>query len=490
MTKQLEIVKHFPPVLSRFMRSNARRRGVRGPIGSGKSVGCSWELFDRAQAQRPSSEGIRRSRIAVVRNTYRELLDTTVKTWLEQFPERLWGAFNRQTMTHHIKLPKTPKEPGLDMEVMFRALDRPDDIKKLLSLELTMAWVNEAREIPFSIIQTLDDRVGRFPPASEEGCTYRGVIMDTNPPDEDSWWFRLAHNLDIRTGEPKEGVLEGWTFYDQPPGVIRAGTEWRTNPDAENLENLEANFYAERCQGRTDDHIKVFYANEYGFAVDGRPIYPEYQDSIHCQPCEPNRHKPIHIGLDFGLTPVAVFSQQLPGGRWIVFDELQSHDMGILRFCEWFGPMLRSKYGDFEKVITGDPAGSQRAQTDEHTVFEMLNGQGIPATPASTNDFDIRREAVATALSRMIDGKPGLVISPECRYLRKGMAGGYCYRRLNVPGRERFMDKPDKNEYSHAPEALQYALMGAGEARTVIPRPRHWDKPIEYPANHVSRGVV
>ena len=36
----------------------------------------------------------------------------------------------------------------LDLEVIFLALDRPEDVKKLLSLELTGIWINEAREIP------------------------------------------------------------------------------------------------------------------------------------------------------------------------------------------------------------------------------------------------------------------------------------------------------------------------------------------------------
>ncbi len=60
-------------------------------------------------------------------------------------------------MTHHIQV------DDVDMEVLFRALDRPDDAKKVLSLELTGAWVNEAREVPKGIIDALGDRTGRYP---------------------------------------------------------------------------------------------------------------------------------------------------------------------------------------------------------------------------------------------------------------------------------------------------------------------------------------
>jgi hypothetical protein len=73
-------------------------------------------------------------------------------------------------------------------------------------------------------------------------------------------------------------------------------------------------------------------------------------------------------------------------------------------------------------------------------------------------------------LSRLIDGEPGLIVHPRCRILRKAMAGGYHYRRVQVTGEERYRDQPDKNSYSHVAEAGQYMLVGAGEAKTLVKR--------------------
>ena len=99
------------------------------------------EIFRRACEQAPQQDGIRRTRFAIVRSTYRELQDTTLKTWLDWFPEDLGQSrLNRSEMTHLLRF------NDVECEVMFRALDRPDDVKKLLSLELTGAWINEARE--------------------------------------------------------------------------------------------------------------------------------------------------------------------------------------------------------------------------------------------------------------------------------------------------------------------------------------------------------
>jgi len=132
-TKPTLVRAVMPPTVSRFMRSNAPVRGIIGPVGSGKSTGCCWEVFRHAQEQTPGPDGKRRSRWAVIRNTYRELADTTVKTWLSWFPESLVGQFNRADMTHVVRA------GDVEAEVLFRALDRPQDISKLLSLELTGA---------------------------------------------------------------------------------------------------------------------------------------------------------------------------------------------------------------------------------------------------------------------------------------------------------------------------------------------------------------
>ena len=145
-------------VLKSFMKDETFFRGIRGPVGSGKSVGCCVEVFRRALQQKKAPDGIRKSRWAIIRNTNPQLRTTTIKTWLDWFPETDWGKFTWSVpYTHHIK------KGDIDLEVIFLALDRPEDVKKLLSLELTGIWINEAREIPKSIIDACTMRVGRYP---------------------------------------------------------------------------------------------------------------------------------------------------------------------------------------------------------------------------------------------------------------------------------------------------------------------------------------
>jgi hypothetical protein len=240
------------------------------------------------------------------------------------------------------------------------------------------------------------------------------------------------------------------------------------------LANLEPDYYLTRSYGKTPEYIRIYYCGQYGFVADGRPVFPEYVDALHAAnaPLEPTLGLPIDVGIDFGLTPAAVLTQRQANGSWIWFDELVSEDMGIMRFGEMLGPLLRGKYSGLTAQVWGDPSGSNRAQTDERTCFQILKQLGINARPAPSNDFTLRREALARPLSRIVDGKPGFQISPACKITRKGLAGGYRFRRLKVSGDERYHDAPEKNNYSHPVEGGCYALLGAGEGREITQGPK------------------
>jgi len=420
----------------------------------------------RAVEQKPDKKFKRRTRFVVVRNTYRELADTTLATWLQWFPEAQFGDFNRSEMAHRVT------KGDVECEVLFRALDRPQDVAKLLSLEITGAWVNEAKELPKGVIDVLGDRVGRFPAMRDGGPTWSGVIMDTNPPDNDHWWYRLA----------EDDRPEGWQFFAQPGGLMQQSGEWVPNPLAENVQNLPPDYYLTRKSGKTNDYIRVYYGGEYGFIQDGKPVYPEYIDSVHSsqQDIEPDPKLDLYVGVDFGLTPAAVMGQRSVLGQWRWVDELVTEDMGAVRFADLLGQRLRERYQGFKVRCYGDPAGDSRSQVDERTPFQVLQARGIEIVPAPTNDPLIRREAVAGACMRMIDGRPGLLVSPRCKVTRKGMAGGYHYKRMQIAGEERYHDVPNKNRFSHPCEGAQYMMLGAGEGRAIVAAPGK-STPIKYP---------
>ena len=461
------------PTVKTFMKDDSFFRGLRGPVGSGKSVSCCIEILRRALQQTPNEEGIRKSRWAVIRNTNPQLKTTTMKTWLDWFPEEEWGKFVFSVpFTHHIK------KGELDLEVIFLALDRPEDVKKLLSLELTGVWINEAREIPKSIVDACTMRVGRYPSMRDGGPSWYGVIADTNAPDTEHWWPILAGETvlpdHITKQEAKMLVKpDNWKFFNQPPAMNEIKNKrnelenYTSNEQAENIKNLTPNYYKNIIRGKTKSWIDVYVLNKLGLIEDGKPVYEAFRQDVHVAKGDLAiaDQIPMFIGIDFGLTPACVFGQRIRS-RWIIHDELVAEDMGIVKFTDLIRQQM-AQYGQERTwYIYGDPAGDFRVQTDESTPFQIMRGKGIMARPAPSNDVLIRLESVNATLTRMIEGQSGLLISKKCINLIKGFNGGYHYKRLQVSG-ERYDEKPNKNRFSHIHDALQYMLLGAGEGRNL-----------------------
>jgi hypothetical protein len=73
--------------------------------------------------------------------------------------------------------------------------------------------------------------------------------------------------------------------------------------------------------------------------------------------------------------------------------------------------------------------------------------------------------------------------------LRKGLQGGFHYRRMHIAGTERYTDEPDKNEFSHVVESAEYALLGGGERATMSTVPWDDDEDTREPQYAIMEGV-
>jgi len=463
--------------LREFMLSDIFVRGLRGPVGSGKTACCCVEVFRRAMQQAKAPDGKRYSRWAIVRNSYPELRTTTIKTWLDWFPEDQFGkmTWHPTPYCHHIKMGE------LDMEVWFIALDKPDDVKKLLSLELTGAFINEAREVSKTIIDGITMRVGRYPSRRIGGPSWYGIIMDTNAPDDEHWWPVMAGETpipDYLTEDEARMMVkpEDWIFFNQPGALkpLRKDDKivgYKPNPDAENVQNLPPDYYEKIITGKDQSWINVYVLNQLGAIRSGKVIYPNFVKDVHVakEELEVLDSIPLAIGLDFGLTPCAIICQPLRG-IWRIMREVIGNDIGAANFAMTLKAILSTDFPGLSYRIWGDPTGDNRSQNSEdrnHTPFRIFAARGLSVVAAPTNDPVIRVESVKQILDRMVVGRPAMVIDPRCRVLIKGFEDSYCYRRLQVSG-ERYADEPDKNKFSHVHDALQYVAVGMGEGRELL----------------------
>jgi hypothetical protein len=510
------------PTAVDFHASEAVVRGYLGPVGNGKSVACIKEIVRLAQDQYPNEDGIRKTRWAITRNTTLELRSTTLNTWKQWLPEEMCPITNHPMI---IAKCKQPLNDGTHMqfEVYFLALDRDEDVKKLLSLELTGMFINEAREMSYAVVKGGRERIGRYPSVIDgyqdnpekdykaprwtqedldndptlqkeqlgryKPCKRKSLIMDTNPPDDDHWWYQLAeegclrstpaHTKDFAISET-ERIFE--FFRGTAPLIKQPNGTYEPNPHAENIDHLPGGYqyYMDMIAGNDEDHINVMVLGNYGHMKTGKPVYPEYNDRLHCPETGiiPIKGIPIAMGWDFGLTPSCVIGQLTDLGQVLIHDELFSEDMGVRQFArDVVKPILATKYKGFEVLFSlGDPSGSARGESEAKSAIGILNDEyvhnddgdiivpldmGFVTEGAPTNDPTARLDSVKGFLTRLVDGGyPAYVLNKSCKYLRKGKMGGYKYKKIQLSGESRYNLKPDKNIFSHPADAEQYLTCG------------------------------
>ena len=428
-------------------------RVIMGPYGSGKSTWAIHEIIRRTCAMpRWSDGGRRRSRWAIVRNTSGELQSTTLQTWLAWFGD-LGDIHKRQKPILTYEHTFNDGNGVIEIELLFMALDRPDDVRKVKSLELTGCYLNELSEIPQAALAHMKGRVNRYP--SHTFCHepyWAGIIADTNPPEDDHWIFK----------DFEEKQLESYRMIKQPPGLIKDEDGfWKRNPNADNAANLPFDYYLKLAEGQTEEFVKVFCLGHYGSVGFGKKVFLEFNSDLHAvDTLQAIQGDPLYIAWDFGLTPACVVTQLSPRGQLLILKEYVGDGMGIRTFAETIvmpGIARDFTYCKVGKSV-GDPAGNARNEImEEMSCIGELNSMGIETIAARTNDIEPRLGAIRFFLNRMVDGKPAFLINrKECPTLYKGFVKDYIYMRVAVAGEERYKDKPHKNMASHPMDALGY----------------------------------
>jgi hypothetical protein len=299
----------------------------------------------------------------------------------------------------------------------------------------------------------MDGRIGRYPSQRDGGASWYGIIMDTNPPDEDSYLYKMFEKIRPDT----------WEMFKQPSGL---------SLHAENVTHLPKKYYVNLAKGKDDMYKRIYIHGQYGYLVSGKPVFQSFNDTIHVAPhiLEPLPGLDVILGFDFGLQPACSIGQITPLGQLRILDELVSDGMGLRQFCEnQLLPLLRRKYFGMNVMGYGDPSGTSRMPTDESTCFEILQGPEIGlrnVVPAPTNAIMPRVGAVENFLNKMYKGEPSFVLSPNCHFLRKAMNGAYHYEKEPKSLGEEYKMMPVKNFASHISDSLQMLCMYIAEKET------------------------
>jgi hypothetical protein len=177
----MDLSYEAPPICATFMKSDAFGRLIAGPVGSGKTTACVIELLRRAINQTPAADGYRYTRFAIVRQTLKQLKDTVLKdcqSWLKGGI----GYWKVSENTFHVEF------DDVKSEWIFIPLENSEDQARLLSMQLTSAWLSECIEMDISVLGPISGRLGRYPSGAQGTPTWFGWIADTNFPTEMTPW--------------------------------------------------------------------------------------------------------------------------------------------------------------------------------------------------------------------------------------------------------------------------------------------------------------
>lgn len=479
-----------PPILREFIKDY--RPGelfydwVVGPVGSGKTTAIFFKLIYMAKLQAKGPDGIRRSRAVIVRNTMPQLKDTTLASWNTWFVDGVAGEWIATSSKFILRF------GDVECEVLFRPLDTPDDVARVLSLELTFAIIDEFVQIPRVIVDALSGRLGRYPSAKDGGATNFGMWGSSNPDTEDNWWYGYLHDRKVcrryrpSLGDDDADRMANWlteedqfgatldrnaTYFKQPSGLSK---------EAENLDHLlqtsetlalplgdpkriaqGRTYYSNITKGKSEAWVKQFVEAEWGYSISGQPVVPSFKPQRHIvKKLLFNPNLPLVIGLDPGIQGSAcIFGQETLEGRLNVLGELVQVGYGADRLIrERVKPYIRHYFPDAHVIIAPDPAAANRTQTDEKTVVDRFRlAFGRENVKAETNNrFPLRLDAIEHFTTRLCPLGETLAIDEEmCPTLIRALKGGWRYaidvKKAAVKGAI-----PEKNQYSHPGDAFGY----------------------------------
>lgn len=416
-----------------------------GPIGGGKTTGIILLLLLIAHRQAPDANGIRKTRYGVARNTRPQLRDSVLKSVFDWLPPNgntiIWMESD---MTLKLRF-DLEDGTAVHSEWLFRALDDERDAQRLLSVEYTVVWLSEFREIPQALLTDVLSRTGRYPASSEGGPTWRGVLAESNMPVRGSDWHRYLE-LEL----PKVAAR-----YIQPSGI---------GPDAENIQYLVPDYYSVLMEGATPGWIQAHILSEYPDSLDGRAVYASTFNHAHhvsktrLVPIGRGQlASPILMGVDQGRSPAAVFSQVQHDGRLNVLSEVAAANVSMQTFgLNFLAPHVAQFYPGMPILAIIDPAGTYKGQANDQTPAEALQAVGFRVIPAPTNIIARRLGAVDNLLMRF----NGILIDPECRQLINGMAADY---KFAIKKSGEMNDVPEKlHPISDLQDGLQYICLVAG----------------------------
>jgi hypothetical protein len=278
------------------------------------------------------------------------------------------------------------------------------------------------------------------------GCTWYGVIAESNSFSEDSPWYDQLE-LDLP---------ENWGYIVQPGA---------RDPDADWLQYLPPDYYEDLILSNPESWVDQYVDNQVGPSLSGQAVFARsFDHDFHVTDKElyPDYTRPFIIGLDTGRQPASVIGQLDMRGRMMIYSSLWAENKGMELFLtEDVRPHLNEKYKGGKFFVAVDPAARQRSQIGEESVYEAIRRLGFSVVLAPSNNIAPRLRAVERYMSLQIGGKAGFLIDSNWNNdLLRALQHEYRYKRMKD---KELHEIPEKSHpASDLADALQYLCLSAG----------------------------
>lgn len=478
------------PVAQAFINDPTPTDVIMGPLGAGKTTACVFKRITAATwapiAWHPEDgKPTRMCRWIVLRDTFRSTEKTVLESWKQWFPKSYPGSNsaggNDRPLVHALKF---LGQDGVRVEAIteFAGLGENSIETLMKGREYSGAWLNELDTHAEGALDDMEQRVGRYPKAdillTERELEQLGqqlehavvssprrqktVIGDMNAPTLDNWTYET---LVVNRGPDR-------AFHQQPSG---------RSPDAENLFNLEPDYYERIIANQEERFVRRMVDNQFGYSRAGRPVYATFDDRRHVA-ASPIAFKPdldLHVGIDTstaGLSPAAMFAQVAV--RISFLDELWAgQGVGPARFGERMRAHFEEFYPNLQRSrlkLWFDPAafgGNDSEAGQQHAAEIISSTLGVPALiPGSgSNEISLRLKAMETEFRGYLEPNTSILVSPRCKLWIQAAAGKYRFKKKPDSATNEYEDLPEKaHPWSDLPDAGQYVVIGIRGHRAVM----------------------
>ena len=375
-----------------FLSHNARYKMSAGGYGSGKTTVDVEDVIKHVLL-------IKNARVCVAARTYPALEATFLKDFYATFPDKLIVRKNEQK--HEYRLSN-------GSEIIFRSFDDPT---KLKSLNLTMAVIVEASDVPydgFTMLQTrIRNTAALIPFKNPDGSPMTYFDKQTNV-------WKIKYRVDARHINLETNPSSNWVktkFLCESATIRYLGTAKNENYQmAKDLDPdkysqivstdanpyLPENYVEELCRGKSDAWIAQYIKGSFNF--NHNLVFPNVGLRItkpHPLPREFNEigERVLYyvIGFDYGIVDYshAIFGAiSLEARKLYIYDEMRINNSDVKTIVKAYRKQIKlngTHLGGLLMLPLFDGRSYNKRESDLHTIGGAFEAEGLYFDPSFTS---------------------------------------------------------------------------------------------------------